>query len=212
MSPSAVTLRQAGAVSAQFKQQVEQVHNEIDNSQKKLDQIKDMLRGEIAPKVDSIRSAVAQREQDAAHIEAQMSGSAIRLLSTAQAALSELESAVNDLHRQFGAYNTAPTAPALPLPSPYLSKELPPELNKRMQDLSGQLERALGALEAYIKEGVDKEGILDDRSGESSGGGNDMAADVEATIRNQYNTFRILCARKAVVRGGVQFISTLSSL
>ncbi|KAF4703975.1 Neuropathy target esterase [Perkinsus olseni] len=68
-----------------------------------------------------------------------------------------------------------------------------------MQDLSGQLERALGALEAYIKEGVDKEGILDDRSGESSGGGNDMAADVEATIRNQYNTFRILCARKAVL-------------
>ncbi|EER08693.1 methylenetetrahydrofolate dehydrogenase, putative [Perkinsus marinus ATCC 50983] len=213
------SMRVAGVVNAQFKQQVEQVHGEIDNNQKKLDHIKDMLRGEIAPKVDSIRSAVAQREQDAAHIEA--------LLSTAQAALSDLESAVNDLHRQvasyasqrwsqlersqanrgsigtFGAYNTAPISPALPLPSPYLSRELPPELSKRLQELSGQLERALGALEAYIKEGAEKEGYLEDYSGNSSGvndgTGNDMAADVEATIRNQYNTFRLLCARKAVL-------------
>lgn len=43
MSPSAVTLRQAGVVNAQFKQQVEQVHGEIDNNQKKLDHIKDMV-------------------------------------------------------------------------------------------------------------------------------------------------------------------------
>ncbi|KAF4663462.1 Neuropathy target esterase [Perkinsus chesapeaki] len=232
MSTSAVTLRQAGAVNGQFKQQVEQVHNEIDNNQKKLDQIKDMLRGQIAPKVDSIRSAVAQREQDAGHIQA--------LLSTAQAALSDLESAVNDLHRRvasyasqrwsqlersqanrgsvgtFGSYNATPSAPALPLPSAYLSRELPPELNRRLQDLSSQLERALGALEAYIKEGADKEGMggyegflsglrfpikfrfLEDRVGNNTVG-NDMATDVEATTRNQYNTFRILCARKAVL-------------